>query len=38
MMAVIYARRIMAGLMTLDEVPLTWRDQVRKLIGEASVS
>lgn len=35
-MAVIYARRVLAGLMTLDEVPLTWREQVRQLVEEAS--
>lgn len=35
-MAVIYARRIQQGLMALEEVPLTWREQVRRLIEEAS--
>lgn len=33
-MAVIYARRVMAGLMNLDAVPLMWREQVRTLLSD----
>jgi len=33
-MAVIYARRILAGLMALAEVPERWRDEVGALIAE----
>ena len=31
-MAKIYYRRIMAGEMTLDDVPLRWRGAVRELL------
>lgn len=33
-MAKIYARKILAGQMTIDEVPERWRDAVRELLGE----
>lgn len=33
-MAKIYFRRIMAGEMTLDEVPTRWREAVRILLEE----
>lgn len=33
-MAKIYVRRIKAGLMTIDQVPLHWREQVRALLAE----
>ena len=32
-MAVIYARRILAGLMALEDVPELWREAIRALIG-----
>ena len=31
-MVAIYVRRIRAGLMTLEEVPLRWREAVRKAL------
>lgn len=31
-MAKIYYRRIKAGIMTLDDVPELWREQVRALL------
>ena len=31
-MAKIYARKIRAGEMTLDDVPLRWREAVRALL------
>lgn len=31
-MAKIYVRRIKAGLMTLEEVPMLWREQVQQLM------
>ena len=31
-MAKIYYRKIIDGLMTLDEVPLKWREEVRKML------
>lgn len=31
-MARIYVRRIKAGLMTLEEVPMLWREQVQQLM------
>ncbi len=34
-MTAIYARRIRAGKMTIDQVPALWREQVRAMIGEA---
>ena len=33
-MVKIYVKRIKAGLMTLDEVPLKWREDVRKALEE----
>lgn len=33
-MAKIYYRRIMAGEMTLEDVPERWRSAVRELLGE----
>lgn len=36
-MARIYARRIMEGGMTLEEVPERWREQVREILEEAGL-
>ena len=33
-MAKIYARRIKAGKMTIDDVPERWREAVEKLLEE----
>lgn len=33
-MAKIYVRRIKAGLMTLEDVPMLWREQVRQLLEQ----
>lgn len=33
-MAKIYSERIKAGLMTLEEVPLRWRDATQALLEE----
>ena len=33
-MVALYVKRIRAGLMTLEEVPLRWRDAVREALGE----
>lgn len=33
-MAKIYYKRIKAGLMTLDDVPERWREEVRKMLEE----
>lgn len=33
-MAKIYVRRIRAGLMTLEEVPERWREEVRRMLLE----
>jgi hypothetical protein len=33
-MAKIYYRRIVAGEMTLEEVPERWREEVQKLLDE----
>ena len=33
-MAKIYVRRIKAGLMTIDEVPERWREEVERLLEE----
>lgn len=33
-MAKIYYRKIMAGQMTLDEVPERWHEEVRKMLEE----
>ena len=32
-MVAIYVRRILAGKMTIDEVPERWRDAVRTVLG-----
>jgi hypothetical protein len=32
-MVAIYVKRIRAGLMTLDQVPLRWRDAVEELLA-----
>ena len=34
-MVKIYVRRIKAGEMTIDEVPLRWREAVRAALGVA---
>ena len=31
-MAKIYYKRIIAGLMTIDEVPERWREEVRRML------
>ena len=31
-MAKIYVRKIRAGLMTIDDVPMRWREEVRELL------
>lgn len=33
-MAKIYYRRIVAGLMTIDDVPERWREAVQKMLDE----
>lgn len=33
-MAKIYARKILNGTMTLEEVPTKWRAEVESLLGE----
>lgn len=33
-MAKIYARRIKAGLITIEDVPARWREQVKQLLQE----
>lgn len=33
-MAKIYYRRIKAGIMTLEEVPERWREEVRRMLEE----
>jgi len=33
-MAKIYYRRIKEGIMTIEEVPERWRDEVQKLLDE----
>lgn len=33
-MAKIYFKRIKAGLMTIEEVPARWREEVQKLLDE----
>ena len=35
-MVKIYVRRIKAGLMTLEEVPMLWREQVRQLLDQGA--
>ncbi len=34
-MAAIYVRRIGDGKMTIDQVPMLWRERVREMIEEA---
>lgn len=36
-MAKIYYRRIKTGLMTIDEVPERWREEVKKMLNEDRV-
>lgn len=33
-MVQLYVKRIRAGLMTIDDVPLRWRDEVRKTLED----
>ena len=33
-MAKIYVRRIKAGLMTLEDVPMLWREKVKQLLEQ----
>ena len=33
-MVALYVKRIKAGLMTIDDVPLRWREAVRKALEE----
>ena len=33
-MAKIYARRIKAGLMTLEDVPMLWREKVKQMLEQ----
>lgn len=33
-MCKIYVRKIKAGQMTIDEVPIRWREEVRKALEE----
>lgn len=33
-MVKIYVRKILAGEMTIDDVPLRWRDNVREALNE----
>ena len=33
-MAKIYYRRILAGLMTLEDVPERWREEVRRMLED----
>lgn len=33
-MVKIYVRKILAGELTLEDVPLRWREKVRKALGE----
>ena len=35
-MVKIYARRIKAGLMALEDVPMLWREQVRQLLEQGA--
>lgn len=35
-MAKIYVRRIKAGLMSLEDVPTLWREQVRQLLEQGA--
>lgn len=31
-MVILYVKRIRAGLMTVDDVPMRWREEVRKAL------
>lgn len=33
-MVSLYVKRIRAGLMTIDDVPIRWREAVREALGE----
>lgn len=33
-MALIYYKKILAGEMTLDDVPIRWREEVRKMLEQ----
>ncbi len=33
-MIALYVKRIRAGLMTIDDVPIRWRNAVREALGE----
>lgn len=33
-MAKIYYKRIKAGIMTIDEVPLRWREEVQRMLDD----
>ena len=33
-MVALYVKRIKAGLMTIDDVPIRWREAVRKALEE----
>ena len=33
-MVALYVKRIKAGLMTIDDVPIRWREEVRKALEE----
>jgi hypothetical protein len=33
-MVSLYVKRIRAGLMTIDDVPIRWREEVRKALEE----
>ena len=33
-MAKIYYRRIKAGIMTIDDVPARWREEVQKMLDD----
>lgn len=33
-MAKVYATLVRAGSMTIDDVPVLWREQVKELLGE----
>ena len=33
-MAKIYARRIKAGIMTIEDVPMLWREKVKQMLEQ----
>ena len=33
-MVALYVKRIRAGLMTIDDVPMRWREEVRKALED----